>query len=384
MPGKIDAYNLGDLGVDLVSSPLHSDDGTLLLAQNVIVEPIRGQHAIAKRPGHTKITATAAAGALLGICPIPFADPSSPGLTGDAIVRRVGGGLEYSLDGTTWVASLLTFGTTPDYPSTLQNRTLRRLYYIDNAQLYYLSAAAGQPPAKTFVGATGGSSGTSICAVEPDEVYIAAASPGTWLLYVWDGSTVTQISVDPWDHAGIPWLPFHFDGDVFCASLTTGASGEIYRYTGGTSWAVDAARTDVNSVSKWAIYHGRLYACMKVTGTPDGSIDKILVREAGAWSSVHDAAGDFYGLCAFDEKLFVVRDSGTAAEVWVSTDGATFTLDEDLTASFGVTAGEGDLVGWNGHLYCIIDGDAVFQRTTAGVWAEVDATASFGIFLGAY
>lgn len=381
MPGKLNVYNLGDLGVDLVSSPLHSPDGTFVQAQNVLVDPNQAEHGLSKRPGMTKLTsAGAAAGALLAIAPIPFFDPSSPGLIGTVLVRRVNTtDAEYTTDGVTWIASAGLFQASPsNYPSTLQNRTVPRLYYVTTGGLIcYLS---GNPPANTQVDTTPALTNGHICAVDTDELYFVSQN----LIYLSDGATNTLICENPWDGAGVPGKLIKFDGNLYCGSSTSGASGKIYRYDGGTTWTEEAAFTDVNTVSKFAVFHGRLYACLKVTGSPDGAIDKIVVREGGAWRAVHNATGDFHGLCAFNEQLFVVRDTGAATEVWFSTDGETFILDEDLNASFTVGAREADLVAWNGNLYCLPATKPVYKRTTAGVWSESDPTAPLGIVMGAY
>jgi len=381
MPGKIDAYNLGDLGVDLVSSPLHSADGTMLLAQNVIVEPKGGQHAIAKRPGHTKLNTDAAAGALLAICPIPFADPSSTWIEGTVLVRRVNTtDAEYTTDGVTWNAAAGLFSASPaNYPSTLQNRTVPRLYYVTTGG--FLCFISGNPPANTQVDNLPSISGNgNVCAVDTDEIYFVSQQ----LIYQSDGATNTLLCANPWDGSGVPGMLFKYAGELYCASTTSGVSGKIYRYAGGTTWTEEAAFTDVNSVSKFCVFHGRLYACLEVTGSPDGGIDKIVVRVNGTWQSVHDATGDFYGICAFNEQLFVARKTATATEIWVSSDGETWTLDEDLNASFTVGARETDLVAWNGNLYALPTTKSVYKRTPAGAWSESDATPPLGIVMGAY
>lgn len=73
MPGKLNIFNLGDLGVRLTDSPIHAPDGAFLSAQNVQVSQVMGEHAIRKRAGMAKITGSAmAGGSILAIGAIPF------------------------------------------------------------------------------------------------------------------------------------------------------------------------------------------------------------------------------------------------------------------------------------------------------------------------
>ena len=62
MPGKINLYNLGVIGVDIVSSPLHALDGAYSSAQNCVSSPEDTEESIRKRPGMTQFS-TGALGA---------------------------------------------------------------------------------------------------------------------------------------------------------------------------------------------------------------------------------------------------------------------------------------------------------------------------------
>jgi hypothetical protein len=78
MPGKVDIYNLGEKGVNLVRSPIHKQDGELTTAQNAQVIPYHAQRAIAKRKGMYLINVTtAAAGAVLNLFRVSLTDPDS-------------------------------------------------------------------------------------------------------------------------------------------------------------------------------------------------------------------------------------------------------------------------------------------------------------------
>lgn len=60
-------HNPGEAGLDLVSSPIHSKDGTFLTMQNAQVSQRDDELAIRKRDGMTKLNASAAAGKILQI-----------------------------------------------------------------------------------------------------------------------------------------------------------------------------------------------------------------------------------------------------------------------------------------------------------------------------
>lgn len=64
-------YNLGSLGVDLVNSPLHVEDGALVNCQNAQISPNDAELALSKRDGMVKINSVAAAGTLKAIVNIP-------------------------------------------------------------------------------------------------------------------------------------------------------------------------------------------------------------------------------------------------------------------------------------------------------------------------
>jgi hypothetical protein len=76
MPGKTNVYNVGELGIDVVESPVHTPDGALLSAQNAQPAPIELEGGLRKRDGLAKHNATAAAGAILSGFNVSLEDPS--------------------------------------------------------------------------------------------------------------------------------------------------------------------------------------------------------------------------------------------------------------------------------------------------------------------
>lgn len=106
MPGKLDVYNLGELGINRVLSPVQIRDGELLVCQNAVATPIGGQLALQKRPGMNKLNATTAAGTLLSIINIPFANPTGFGNNWQSVPAT---GLNLALKSIAWSPTLGMF-----------------------------------------------------------------------------------------------------------------------------------------------------------------------------------------------------------------------------------------------------------------------------------
>lgn len=76
MPAKINVYNVGAEGVDVVDSPVHVADGALLHAQNAQLAPIELEEGVRKRDGLAKFNSSAAAGTILAGFNVSLTDPS--------------------------------------------------------------------------------------------------------------------------------------------------------------------------------------------------------------------------------------------------------------------------------------------------------------------
>jgi hypothetical protein len=76
MAGKLDAYGLGERGVEIVDSPVHLQEGALLSAQNACLDRVESEGGIAKRKGWAKYNAIASGATILAIENVPWTDPS--------------------------------------------------------------------------------------------------------------------------------------------------------------------------------------------------------------------------------------------------------------------------------------------------------------------
>ena len=68
---QLKVYNIGDLGIDIVNSPIHVEDTHLLNGQNVQTSPDDREGALKKRDGMVAINSVPANGTLLAIFNIP-------------------------------------------------------------------------------------------------------------------------------------------------------------------------------------------------------------------------------------------------------------------------------------------------------------------------
>ncbi len=75
MPGKINVYRLGDLGMDVVEGPLTDDDGCLSLAQNAQSSPFELEEKKKKRDGIRRLSTTASGDDVLALLSLALPEP---------------------------------------------------------------------------------------------------------------------------------------------------------------------------------------------------------------------------------------------------------------------------------------------------------------------
>ena len=126
MAGKIAIYNLGQLGVDVVKSPVHIDDGAFTKAQNVQVDPSGGIGGIRKRDGMARLNSAALAGSVTGMIGLPLQNQSLLTRWFYAPFDDHGGvatgAWRRSSNGTTW--STVAVGGSPATPASIAVATL--------------------------------------------------------------------------------------------------------------------------------------------------------------------------------------------------------------------------------------------------------------------
>jgi len=150
MPGKINVFNLGAKGVNVVKSPVHLDDGELTSAQNIQIDAVKSLGGIRKRDGAVRLNGTVMTGSGKGIINLPLPDRST-------YVRRFFVPYDYgagavgsntfwtSTDGSTWTAG--TRGVVPQ-----QNNDVSSFGFVSVAtricvhrnRMYYPGHTAGE------------------------------------------------------------------------------------------------------------------------------------------------------------------------------------------------------------------------------------------------
>lgn len=75
--GDLNIYNLAEKGVVVDKSPIHTEDGELLQAQNAVSDSAGVEGAVRKRDGITKLNSVAMAGAVTGMIGLPLPDEAA-------------------------------------------------------------------------------------------------------------------------------------------------------------------------------------------------------------------------------------------------------------------------------------------------------------------
>lgn len=399
MGGKLNLYNLGDIGVDLVSSPVHSADGSLVSAQNAQTEEVQGAHTIGKRLGLALLTPEAMDGPVLAIANIPFPDPFAPLPTeGSALFANTqtdGAAFNVrTLDGTTWTTvdnlptrwfdTVLPVGaiTVSVRGGAISGRD-ETLIYSDTANL------------KSF----DGSSLTTLVAISPGaddrvrgiclhddapHLLITDIVANTAVVKRWNGTTLASVG------AAI----------VLEATMITSAFGALWIGTNANviyRWSADDGLTTALTITPGGgatltvtditLVGVTLYAsCGTSTGGgATGEDNLVLVRNLnGTWSDVTPAgaAEGLYGpMVNADGALLAVRNGDgafTGCDVW-RLDGDGWAVDLDVTTitedptSTIVTA----ILAFNGAVYALVQYAGEFSthygilRRAGGAWSLV-------------
>ena len=146
MPGRFTAYNVGKLGVSIDKTEIDRTDGELSKAQNAIRDPLGVDGGLRKRPGLTKVNASAAAGAIQGTAAIPLTKPTTRKIVAGRYVSDTDTGWNTTTDG---FATSVTTGGPSDYDGSaeprasdkvwtnLANSSNRQYQFVGNAGVTY-------------------------------------------------------------------------------------------------------------------------------------------------------------------------------------------------------------------------------------------------------
>lgn len=403
--GKVPVYNLGDEGVDLVSTPIHAKQGSWQRLQNGELSNIQGQGGIKKRGSLTRLNTVA--GVFNG---------------GANVLALFNMPLETTAFDTSSVETLLVaieadvFGD-PAWRSSVDGST------------YNLVAA---------MTASGPQDAASQSVTESGVLYFVSGSGlGATFLYSWDGTTLTQAPAFPADpsdatgainaatvtalsgviyvgvrYAGLnfrvyAWTPGDLSytqlGDVPLAGGTVGflaaglgqiwllgADARILRINPATEavWTVDHTFAGTSAVgTALCAYNGLMVAASHSNSDKTATIWTASVP--GTWTSRHVFNGAAFaptiGLFIPDVDTngiiaLLTPDPGPGLEAWVSDLATSWSLDFDLYAAFGkIGYGNGVTFGPSHNAYLTLpdnNGEDPFNglivwRSGANFWQAV-------------
>lgn len=392
MAGKINVFNLGDLGVDLVKSPLHIPDGAWRSLQNAEFGNDQAEQGIKKRGALTRINSIALAGSVLSLSNVPIAFPGTQAMlvglndgetnawlsTEDgadftteiaaATLQRASGITKLSSALATLVATNFFMG---QRPASYKNR----YWYAGDNYTAWVSGGGGSytaPPLIMYDGTTAyelfrvPTNPTSPAGSYPWLISDILVADGILYLAVLDpGGTAPDykgrvLTFDPSDGSrglvgerfgddsgeldrGYPHVLASHIGSLFAGtngiSGTAGNMGSIFRIQPGveTQWTeeyqLSGARQGIMSM---AIYGGAIYAS---TSAGVATNPLVVVRSAaGTWSTSYTSAisaVSYIGaLIVFNGLLFGVEfDAGNNVTNVIVYDGSSWSTDYDVAGN---------------------------------------------------
>lgn len=426
-------YRVGEKGVNIVASPLHTPDGGLLSSQNVEFIRDLGIGGIGSRGGMAPLNTSALAGAVMAVANIPLTIPEATTLmapcdTGETETWKS------STNGTSYTDILSAvarrMSSIAKFPATITPAIIPpsqriamyqgNLYYPDNdfdiadvVSPYVNNTAA---PITRFNGTS-----SAIQFRVPNNP--AGVGPCRWItdlwvangvIYfgVWDyggsapdhkgrvlsynptTSEVTQIGALAWGNGtgentrGFPFCLTTYLGRLWCGGYgvtAAGTLGRLYQIQPGVdvNWTLDkTALASSGYFTSLAEYLGVLYASS--TANDAAFAARVEARTAaGVWSTSFTGPDTnisyVTGLIVFNELLFAAYFKDTVRVLVKVFDGTTWTTDKDVGVDFAnLSAAPGAPFIYNDDLYWPFTAltaagttGFILKRTTAGVWSRV-------------
>jgi hypothetical protein len=432
MSGKLPDFQLGQLGLNIVASPLHLPDGSLTIAENVTFIRDKGIGGLGSRYGLGPISGmTALAGTVQALSNIPLTFPGDPSLM-IALNSNTANSWRKSADG---AAFTNLAAATLDRPEGfiiagalggvvnlsnfwLSQRPVGRgtlFYYAGDDYVAYNPPTLGSaPPLMAWNGTTAWevfriptnptSPADSFCYQITDMlmannvIYMSVWDPGGGAVdhkgrvMIFDPENGTlqlvgnRFGDDTGENlAGYPMTIAWYLGQLWAGTNTQGGGTAplIYRIQPGIddTWTDDVAGAALGGgCVSLAVFNGNLYA-----GFATNDAGNAVVRQrtaAGTWTASLTVAGNpsyMGGLIVFDDELYVCHFHGGTACTIRKFDGSAWTTDKNVGTDINNTHAPGVPVVFQDALYWPFlaptsDGGAtgfLLKRTTGGVWSTV-------------
>lgn len=402
MPRELPDYLVGQKGLNLVASPLHTPDGGLLVAQNVEYIRVFGAGGIGTRGGLARLNASPLAGAVLAFTYVPLATNAFGGGGGPAtllVALEPGASLGVPWIGSTDGAAFSTIAAltepalyaywAPDNTNEVSRPGAVSLasdafYFVnDSRQLVKWNGATQTIPLPAFPASVENIySLTVLSGLIYFDTHNGAPSE---TVYSWNPSTGVLTQIGTLTTVTGEYVPIGTNNVTLLIGLaaTIPAAREVYALSGG-SWLLDHTLGAAEIPASMLPFGGAFYLGTLRSGSSGAPI--VLARSgAGVWSTsltASDVDGAFGPFVEFDGKLFVCHwePSAPVTKIYVF-DGASWTLDEDLVSSFGFDGTEhpGQAVVFDGALYWAFprpddfpaENGSLLKRTAAGAWSQV-------------
>jgi hypothetical protein len=431
-------YLVGDKGVQLTGTPLHTPDGGLLSAQNVEFIREFGLGGIGSRGGLARLNGVAGAGAIVHVQNLPFAYPNDLVLM-VALNAGETNTWKKSTDGTTYtdltsVELEKSVGTQKMSGATINPQLFfipqrsasykRRLYYAGDNYTFDVTAPVmvvfdgviafelfRLPPNPTQTGTVArwisemmtANGLIYFCTFEAGGV--APDHKGRVISFDPENGTLVLIgnrfgNGTGENTGGMPYCLTAYLGSLWAGTMGVSGNpaGKVYRILPGVDsvWTLDhAGAADDGYYMSLLQFQGSLFAARSAdtSGTP--TIQKR--TSAGVWTTSYPGTGVGQGYCGglveFDSLLFCAEyQSGTRALI-KKFDGTTWTTDKDVGVDYAILSkAPGQPFVFNGALYWPWFEDSsdvnltnfLLKRTTGGVWTKAIATAGIRGGLGMY
>lgn len=432
MGGKIDVYDLGGGGCNLVKDPLQLDDNELTQAQNAELVPdglTGGEGSISKRGGLQSLNGTPLAGSILGMVSLPLQTTYVRTLYvayGDLATGSVT--FKKTTDGTSWSSTIspLLFATQDKYDifsagnGVLEQSRRRGVSY--KQQILYPGNDYTEGTSNPLLVTWNGTDALTYTSIPPGPnsttgappavisemlaangvIYLAVVDPaysgthkGRVLALDPRTGSLTQVAnafgVNAGEQTGgAPFSLAWYNGQLWVgqASANGGDLGYVSRCypDTDTAWTADVITLDGFPMTilpfKGDLYVGRW------ASQGDAGISKR-TASTGVWSSVDNWAGSAdavsQGLIEYNSTLYYAQfDRGGAHKSTIrkSTDGTTWSTDLDIEATYTKTAGTNvfdprDSIVYNSDLFFSYQPsnhsgtEGFVVRLHAGVWSRV-------------
>lgn len=411
MATELPDYLVGQKGVNLVQSPLHTPESGLLVGENVEFIRDFGLGGIGSRRPLAVLNATTAfAGPVLAMANVPLPSPfdgtANAGLYVSTEASNVGwlrteDGVTFTtIADTTWSRAMRVFNN-PSNGSHLQK--IMRAAVANNSVFFAgdTNFAAQAPTLRKWDGTTDTLLETLSGLGQITDLFYRSSDDLLYLSLLVNNSTGTIFSFDPDTDVltqvgnGFTVLPPYsvaeYGASLYCGVGTGnvgGDTGEIFLLVGAT-WTSDyISAVDASSIKYMQQYELDLFAVEQSAA----NTDVIKRKTGGVWSTTHTpavASREVHWLIPFDGDLFAfvvdLTNSNTDVVRW---DGATWTTDVVLDNIAAPTAAQEwyplQPIVFGGELYVPVSNgkdnagtDRIFKRTALGVWSSVTSGRNF-------